>query len=139
MSFFGTGKQPADIKIYYIVLNWFAQILTTTVLWYILCNVFIDPQLMNITMSRCARVSIIVTINRVVTPWRALKRITALVPFLFLAFYGVVISEKIWVCSRSAEWHTSNSVQCFLADPIPVTELSCTSTTEFSDIDELFM
>lgn len=76
---------------------------------------------------RCARISIMVTINRLVIPWKSLNKITRTMLFLFSALYVVVISEKIWVCSRTDDWHSTVDVQCFLADPVPATELSCTS------------
>lgn len=70
-----------------------------------------------------------VTINRLVIPWKTLSKITRLMPYLFGALYIVVVSEKIWVCSRSDEWHSTMNVQCFLAEPLPATELSCTCSS----------
>ncbi|KAJ7594936.1 hypothetical protein C8J56DRAFT_452707 [Mycena floridula] len=106
------GVSPPNILRLYIILNWFHLMLGTTILWM-------------------ARISIMVGINRIVLPWGRLRTIAMIMPFVFTAMWIVVMSQKIWVCTRDESWHHSPSVQCFLSLPIPYIELSVDLVADF--------
>ncbi|KAJ7585195.1 hypothetical protein C8J56DRAFT_1053583 [Mycena floridula] len=106
------GSSPPHILRLYVILHWFHLMLGTTILWL-------------------ARISIMVGINRIILPWGRLEFFAAVVPFIFTAMWIVVLSQKIWICSRDDSWHHSASVQCFLALPIPYIELSLDLVADF--------
>ncbi|KAF8877889.1 hypothetical protein BD779DRAFT_1231137 [Infundibulicybe gibba] len=71
----------------------------------------------------CARISIAMSISRILPPRTATRRLLFAVSVLFALVGLSLLVQKVWVCCSNKSWHHNPAVQCYLGSTIGIISL----------------
>ncbi|KAF8880741.1 hypothetical protein BD779DRAFT_1627393 [Infundibulicybe gibba] len=72
----------------------------------------------------CARISIAMSVSRILPPRTAIRRLLFAASVLFALVCLALLVQKVWVCCSNKRWHHTPGVQCYLGTTIEIISLT---------------